>query len=87
VTIDDASLKYKNKELLKMYLTWTKFEAKELTRLKDKHSKTLLNKSKQPNDDATKYLDKKAASTSSKFQDKALPPPSPYIKRTWWLLS
>jgi len=40
------------KELLKLYLTWTKFEAKELTRLGEKHGKTLPNISKHPNDDA-----------------------------------
>ncbi len=60
-----------------MYLTWTKYKAKELTRLKDKHSKTLLNKSKQSNDDATEYPSKKATSTSSKSQDRALPLPRP----------
>jgi len=46
-------LKYKGKELLKMYLTWTKFEAKKFTRLGEKHGKTRPNISKHPNDDAT----------------------------------
>jgi len=46
-------LKYKGKELLKMYPTWTKFEAKKFTRLGEKHGKTLPNISKHPNDDAT----------------------------------
>jgi hypothetical protein len=73
--------KYKGKELLKMYLTWTKYEAKELTRLGEKHAKTLPNKSRYPNNDATKHLGKKVASTSLKSQDKTLPPPRPIHKK------
>jgi hypothetical protein len=40
--------KYTRKELLKMYLTITKFEAKDLTRLGEKHRKTLPNWLKHP---------------------------------------
>jgi hypothetical protein len=58
--------KYKGKELLKKYLTWTKSEAKELTRLKEKHGKTLPNLSKHPNDDTTEHRGKRATSTSLK---------------------
>jgi hypothetical protein len=59
-------LKYKGKELFKMYLTWTKYEAKKLTRLGEKHGKTLLNISKCLNDDAIKHPNKKVTSTSLK---------------------
>jgi hypothetical protein len=70
-------LKYKGKELLKMYPTCTKFEAKELTRLGEKHGKTLPNKNKHPTDDITKQIGKRATSTNLKFGDKALPPLRP----------
>jgi hypothetical protein len=73
--------KYKGKELLKMYLTWTKYEVKELTRLGEKHGKTLPNKSRCPNNDATKHPNKKVASTSLKSRDKTLPPPRPIYKK------
>ncbi len=69
-----------------MYPTWTKSKAKELTRLGEKHGKTLLNIIKCPNDDAIEHPSKKAASTSLKSQDKACPQ-GPYTKRTRWLLS
>jgi hypothetical protein len=59
-------LKYKGKELLKMYLTWTNYEAKKLTRLGEKHGKTLPNRNKRSNDDATKHPSKRVASTSLK---------------------
>ncbi len=49
-----------------MYLTWTKYEAKKLTRLGEKHGKTLLNISKCLNDDAIKHPNKKVTSTSLK---------------------
>jgi hypothetical protein len=49
-----------------MYLTWTKYEAQKLTRLGEKHGKTLLNRSKHSNDDATEHPGKKVASTSLK---------------------
>ncbi len=68
--------KYKGKEFLKMYLTWTKSKAKKLTRLREKHRKTLLNKSRCPNNDATKHPNK-VTSTSLKSQDITLPPPRP----------
>jgi hypothetical protein len=47
-----------------MYPTWTKSEAKKLTRLKEKHNKTLPNISKRPNDDAIEHLGKRVTSTS-----------------------
>jgi hypothetical protein len=43
--------KYKVKELLKMYPTWTKYEVKKLTKLGEKLGKTLPNRNKCPNDD------------------------------------
>jgi hypothetical protein len=58
--------KYKCKELLKMYLTWTKSKVKELTRLGEKHGKTLPNQSKRPNDDAIEHPGKRATSGSLK---------------------
>jgi hypothetical protein len=57
--------KYNDKELLKMYSTWIKSEVKKLTRLGEKHGKTLPN-SRHPNNDATKHPNKKVASTSLK---------------------
>jgi hypothetical protein len=39
---------YTRKELLKIYPTITKFEIKELTRLREKHGKTLPNCLKHP---------------------------------------
>jgi len=44
-------LEYTGKELLKMYPTITKFEAKELTKLGEKHGKTLPNRLKHQNED------------------------------------
>jgi len=70
-------LKYKGKELLKMYPTWTKFNTKELTRLGEKHGKTLPNRNKHPNDDVTKHLDKRATSTNLKSRHRTLPPLKP----------
>ncbi len=60
-----------------MYPTWTKSKAKKLTRLGEKHGKTLPNKIKRPNDDAIKHPNKRATSTSLKSQNKTLPPPRP----------
>ncbi len=60
-----------------MYPTWTKSKAKEVTRLGEKHGKTLPNKNKHPNDDVTKHFGKRATSTKFKFGDKALPPITP----------
>jgi len=45
--------KYIGKELLKMYPTITKLEAKELTKLGEKHGKILPNHLKRPNEDAS----------------------------------
>jgi len=45
-------LEYTGKELLKMYPTITKSEAKELTRLGEKHGKTLPNHLKHQNENA-----------------------------------
>jgi hypothetical protein len=52
---------YTRKELLKMYPTITKFEAKELTKLGEKHGKTLSNHLKHPNEDAAKHSPKRIA--------------------------
>ncbi len=49
-----------------MYLTWTKSKVKELTRLGEKHGKTLPNQSKRPNDDAIEHPGKRATSGSLK---------------------
>jgi len=70
-------LKYKGKELLKMYLTWTKSEAKQLTRLGETHGKTLPNINKHPNDDVTKHPGKRATSTNLKSGNITLPPLRP----------
>lgn len=43
---------YIMKELLKMYPTITNSKTKELTRLGEKHGKTLPNHLKHPNEDA-----------------------------------
>jgi hypothetical protein len=70
-------LNYKGNELLKMYPTWTKSKAKKLTRLKEKHIKTLPNISKCLNDDAIEHPNKRVALTSLKFQNRTLPFPRP----------
>jgi hypothetical protein len=69
--------KYKGKEFLKMYLTWTESESKELTRLGEKHGKTLPDITKHPNDYVTEHPGKRVTSTSLKSQDITLPPPRP----------
>ncbi len=46
-------LKYTRKELLKMYPTITKYEVKELTKLREKHGKTLSNRLNHPIDGTT----------------------------------
>jgi hypothetical protein len=51
--------KYTRKELAKMYPTITKFEAKELTRLKEKHGKTLPNHLKRLNEDVAEHSPKR----------------------------
>jgi hypothetical protein len=52
--------KYIGKELLKMYSTITKSKAKELTKLREKHGKTLPNRLlKCPNENATEHSPKK----------------------------
>jgi hypothetical protein len=43
-----------------------KSKAKELTRLGEKHGKTLPNRIKRPNDDAIEHPNKRPASTSLK---------------------
>jgi hypothetical protein len=53
-------LRYTRKELLKMYFTITKYEVKELTKLGEKHGKTLSNRLKRSIDDATKHSTKRA---------------------------
>jgi hypothetical protein len=53
-------LKYTRKELLKMYPTITKYEVKELIRLRENHGKTLSNCLKRPIDDAIEHSTKRA---------------------------
>ncbi len=60
-----------------MYSTWTKSKAKKRTRLGEKHGKTLPNRSKCPNNDATKHPNKMVASTTFKSQDRTRPLPRP----------
>jgi hypothetical protein len=52
---------YTEKELLKMCPTITKSKTKELTKLGEKHGKTLLNFLKRPNEDAPKHSPKRTA--------------------------
>ncbi len=52
-------LKYTRKELLKLYPTITKYEVKELTRLREKHGKTLSNYLKRPMDDVAEHSTKR----------------------------
>jgi hypothetical protein len=52
--------KYTRKELLKMYLTITKFEVKDLTRLGEKHGKTLPNCLKHPIENVVEHSTKMA---------------------------
>jgi hypothetical protein len=58
-------LKYTRKELLKMYLTITKFEAKDLTRLGEKHEKTLPNCLKHPIENVVEHSTKMATPTKN----------------------
>jgi hypothetical protein len=60
-----------------MYPTWTKSKAKELTRLKEKHNKSLPNINTCPNDDTIEHPGKRVTSTSLKFQNITLPLPRP----------
>ncbi len=53
--------KYTRKELLKMYDTIIKFEAKELIRLGEKYGKTLPNQWKRPIEDAVEHSPKRSA--------------------------
>jgi hypothetical protein len=51
---------YTRKELLKIYPTITKSKAKKLTKLGEKHGKTLPNQLKHPIENVTKHSPKKA---------------------------
>jgi hypothetical protein len=51
-------LEYTRKELLKMFPTITKSNAKELTRLGEKHGKTPSNRLKRPNEDVGEHSPK-----------------------------
>jgi len=53
--------KYIRKELLKMYPTITKFEAKELTKLRQKHRKTLPNHLKRSHENVVEHSPKSAS--------------------------
>jgi hypothetical protein len=54
-------LDYTGKELLKMYPTITKSKAKKLTRLGEKHEKTLANRLKHPIENAAEHSPKRAS--------------------------
>ncbi len=54
-------LKYIRKELLKMYPTITKSKVKELTKLREKHRKTLPNHLKHSHENAVKHSPKSAS--------------------------
>jgi hypothetical protein len=54
-------LEYTGKELLKMCPAITKSKAKELTKLGEKHGKTLPNLLKRPNEDALERSPKRTA--------------------------
>jgi len=60
--------KYTRKELLKMYVTIIKFEAKELIRLGEKYWKTLPNQWKRPIEDATEHSPKRSAPPKNQKQ-------------------
>ncbi len=61
----DLCLEYTRKELLKMYPTITKFEVKELTKLREKHKKTLPNCLKHPIENVVEHSTKRATPTKN----------------------
>jgi hypothetical protein len=67
--------KYKGKTLLKMYLTWTKAEAKEFTQLGKKFVKSLIGKSKRTHVDEAKNPSKKVPVSSKQGKTISMPPP------------
>jgi len=69
---------YTRKELLKMYLVVTKFETKELTKLGEKHGKTLPNCLKHPIEDVVKHSTKRATPTKNYKQPMGMPPCKAY---------
>jgi hypothetical protein len=80
---------YIGKELLKMYPTITKFEAKELIRLGEKHGKTLPNRLKHPNENAPKHSPKKTTPPKNQKKQMGMPPsrPVPHKKKKIYDLS
>lgn len=68
---------YKGKDLLKMYPTWTKSEAKELTRLGEKYGKTLPNRFKRPSKQEPVYPTKRATPTKQHREATSMPPRRP----------
>jgi len=67
-------LEYTRKELLKMYPTIKKSEVKELTKLGDKHGKTLPNRLKHPNEDAVEHFPKRTTPPKNQKQPMGMPP-------------
>jgi hypothetical protein len=67
-------LEYIRKELLKMYPTITKFEAKELTKLGEKHGKTLLNQLKCFIENAAKHSPQRTTPPKNHKQLMGMPP-------------
>jgi hypothetical protein len=72
---------YKGKDLLKMYPTWTKSEAKEWTRLGEKYGKTLPNRFKQPSEQEPVYPTKRVAPTKQQGEATSMPPQRPKLLR------
>ncbi len=69
----DLCLEYTGKELSKMYPTITKSKIKKLTKLSDKHGKTLPNRLKCPIDDVVEHSTKRAAPIKNHKQPMGMP--------------
>jgi hypothetical protein len=70
-------LEYTRKKLLKMHPTITKFKAKKLTKLKEKHGKTLPNHLKCPNENVIKHSAKRITPPKNQKQPMGMPPTRP----------
>jgi hypothetical protein len=67
-------LEYIGEELFKMYPTITKSTIKKLTKLQEKHGKTLPNHTKCPIDDVAKHSTKRATYIKNHKQPIGMPP-------------
>jgi hypothetical protein len=72
---------YTGKELLKMFITITKSEGKELIRLGEKHGKTLPNHLKCPNEDAVKHSPKRTTPPNNQKQPMGMPLTRPILPK------